>query len=382
MAEGIATLKAKRGVLRASVTKCINKLETELRETAANENEIEELLEQLDDKWKSLKVVDDELESFFSSEDFVKEFPSIEEYREKVVMWKFRGNKFLRMLDSSANKVSKTEVAPVHNEELRTDFRYRGTVKLPKITIPKFYGDVSQWLTFWNSFETAIHANEHLDEIDKFNYLKAHLGRTALGTIEGFSISAENYGKAVKLLSDRFARKDILINAHMNNLMNLPSLKRSDDTKAFRKLYDNFQTQIRSLESLGICSENYSAMMCPMLLKLFPHDLVFDFKKKFTSCDYNIKDLTEFLAAQLCALECANASINHPEVESFTSGRNNAEENSNKFKKERNENKFRQNYSNSCRKDPRKNKGKNFSTAEFMTAASVENEMICLFCQG
>ena len=40
--------------------------------------------------------------------------------------------------------------------------------KLPKLALPKFPGEVTQWQTFWDSFNSAIHVNQHLSLIDKF----------------------------------------------------------------------------------------------------------------------------------------------------------------------------------------------------------------------
>ena len=44
-------------------------------------------------------------------------------------------------------------------------------VKLPKLVIEKFYGDVSKWQYFWEQFESAVHKNQSLTKTDKFSYL-------------------------------------------------------------------------------------------------------------------------------------------------------------------------------------------------------------------
>ena len=45
------------------------------------------------------------------------------------------------------------------------------TVKLPKLTIQPFKGNLTTWITFWDSYKAAIHENSSLSDIDKFNYL-------------------------------------------------------------------------------------------------------------------------------------------------------------------------------------------------------------------
>ncbi|UYV69625.1 hypothetical protein LAZ67_7000025, partial [Cordylochernes scorpioides] len=168
--------------------------------------------------------------------------------------------------------------------------------------ISKFYGNFSEWLTFWNSFDAAIHQNNSLNPIDKFNYLKSHLGGTALNTVEGFALSADNYEKAIKLLKDRFGREDILISRHMNNLLSMRPLKTSSDVRTFRELFDNLSVQIRSLESLNVSIDVYGQLLCPIIIKLLPADLNLELNKELPT-GYIINDLITFLERQLTARE-------------------------------------------------------------------------------
>ena len=41
-------------------------------------------------------------------------------------------------------------------------------VKLPKLSLKKFDGDLTKWMTFW---DTAVHNNPALTSIDKFSYM-------------------------------------------------------------------------------------------------------------------------------------------------------------------------------------------------------------------
>ena len=44
--------------------------------------------------------------------------------------------------------------------------------KLPKLTLPTFDGDILKWQTFWDSFESTVHNNASLTDIQRFSYLK------------------------------------------------------------------------------------------------------------------------------------------------------------------------------------------------------------------
>ena len=78
--------------------------------------------------------------------------------------------------------------------------------RLPKLSLPKFRGDVTKWNTFWDSFQVAVHRNEEISNIDKFNYLNYVLERMAVRAIPGLTLTEANYDAAVKLLQERYDR--------------------------------------------------------------------------------------------------------------------------------------------------------------------------------
>ncbi|GFV82732.1 uncharacterized protein TNCV_4147001 [Trichonephila clavipes] len=213
-------------------------------------------------KFECLKIVDKECEPLYSPTEIDKEIEAVEQYFDKNVTWRFRAKKQL----GKNNKFKSDSDSCKATEESKLIEPMK--VKLPKLIIPKFYGEINQWLSFWNSFKTAIHDNNSLNSIDKFTYLKGLLGSSALATVEGFAITAENYAKAVEILKDRFGRKDAIINSHMQKLLSVTPLKRSDDTKVLRQFFDMCQTQIRSLESLDVSFESFSNVLCPIIFKL------------------------------------------------------------------------------------------------------------------
>ncbi|GBM44036.1 hypothetical protein AVEN_124292-1 [Araneus ventricosus] len=287
-------LKKKRGVTRTSVTKICKAIETELTKTDVNVDALEEMLEQLAVESNELKNLDSQIEEFVSDDKLEKEVKEVAEYTQKIITWKFRATKKIR--ERTKNVDSLNVPSSCYKES-------SSNIKLPKLSISKFYGQSSLWLSFWNSFESAIHENDSLSEVSKFNYLKAHLGGSALSTIEGFALTPENYEIAIKLLKERFGRSDVLINTHLNNLLRICPLKNSDDIVSFRKMFDNIQTEIRSLESLNVLKETYQNLLCPLLLKCLPPDLVLEYNKSMKSDKYEINELVDFLSIQLKAKE-------------------------------------------------------------------------------
>ncbi|UYV62603.1 hypothetical protein LAZ67_2001287, partial [Cordylochernes scorpioides] len=284
---------------RSYLTKTCNKIESGL--DTLMRIVLEELLEQLNESFNELKLVDHEIETLLETDDLEKELQGVEEYREKYITWRFRANKKIRQSDFHGENIPNSN-SRIDENEMRHYVPSCTTVKLPKLMISKFYGNFSEWLTFWNSFDAAIHQNNSLNPIDKFNYLKSHLGGTALNTVEGFALSADNYEKAIKLLKDRFGREDILISRHMNNLLSMRPLKTSSDVRTFRELFDNLSVHIRSLESLNVSIDVYGQLLCPIIIKLLPADLNLELNKELPT-GYVINDLITFLERQLTARE-------------------------------------------------------------------------------
>ena len=73
-------------------------------------------------------------------------------------------------------------------------------VKLPKLTLPRFQGDLTNWMSFWHSFESVVHKNPSISKVDKFNYLNLWLEGTARRTVQGLTLTEANYDSAVEIL--------------------------------------------------------------------------------------------------------------------------------------------------------------------------------------
>ena len=117
-------------------------------------------------------------------------------------------------------------------------------VRLAKLEIEKFDGDVINWSSFWDQFSSAIHENDSLSKINKFIYLKSFLCDSAKLTISGLSLSSEKYKEAIDLLKQHYGNTQILINAFMKQL---PAVQNSNNVECLRLFYDQVETSVRNL---------------------------------------------------------------------------------------------------------------------------------------
>ena len=104
-------------------------------------------------------------------------------------------------------------------------------VKLPKLSIKKFGGDLTKWTTFWDAFDAAIHSNPHLTNIERFNYLNNLLESTAADAVAGLSLTDANYIEAVAILKKRFGNVQLIVNGHVDALLRLTAVTSHHDVK-------------------------------------------------------------------------------------------------------------------------------------------------------
>jgi hypothetical protein len=93
---------------------------------------------------------------------------------------------------------------------------------LPKLVLPKFKGDITQWRTFWDSFNSAVRINQFLTNIDKFNHLNSLLEGQAKRSIQGLALTEQNYQAAIDILQQRFGSQQLVISTHMDELLKIP----------------------------------------------------------------------------------------------------------------------------------------------------------------
>ena len=144
---------------------------------------------------------------------------------------------------------------------------------LPKLTLRQFNGKMTQWTTFWETYESAIHNNKDLSDIHKFNYLNSLLECSAHEAVSGLALSFANYHEAIAILKKCFGNNQQIVSKHMDILLTLEAVTSSHNLLVLRHLYDLIESHIRSLKSLGVESSSYGSMLSSILLNKFPSDL-------------------------------------------------------------------------------------------------------------
>ncbi|GIY91969.1 hypothetical protein CEXT_767331 [Caerostris extrusa] len=233
--------KKKRTVARSAFTRLYNSINEAISEDGANLTDNFDLLADFDllgEKYNELCVLNNEimnlmlLETETNTADLDAETFAADEYNKK----------FKRI-----NIIFKSKIAVIGTK--------------------KFGGEIKDWLPFWGQF-SKIDSDPNIDEADKLQYLiQATLPSTrARELVESFPPSKENYHKAVDSLKSRFGQDDLLVEFYVRELLKLTISMNSRDQKVkLPTLYDRIETQLRALESLGVTTEKYAAMLFPLV---------------------------------------------------------------------------------------------------------------------
>ena len=133
------------------------------------------------------------------------------------------------------------------------------TMRLPKLNIEKFSGDILEWRSFKDLFEAAVDRST-ISAAQKLQHLKSLLSSEPLQSIQGISITDANYHIAWKILCDRYDDNKLLKASYIETLLYQPSVK-EESSVALRKLLDTTAQCERNLEALGCPTDQWGDLI-------------------------------------------------------------------------------------------------------------------------
>ena len=176
-------------------------------------------------------------------------------------------------------------------------------VKLPKLELKKFDGNILKWTEFWDRFESTIHNNKSLHNVDIFNYLKSQLQGTAAEVLSGLELTKDNYNVAIELLKERYGRKHIMADAHYAKMMNMPMA--TYRATSLRTFYDTTEKHLRCLRSLG--EDDNQMQVLSMLKSKLPRSVLLDLERmKAEDEEWTVKNFRKLLQRHINAQEACD----------------------------------------------------------------------------
>ncbi|XP_076245382.1 uncharacterized protein LOC143185936 [Calliopsis andreniformis] len=300
MDASLKILVKERGQVKAGLTRF--KTYFESLDSSASMRELQERTEKLSllfDKFESVQsqiemiVLETELEATHAAE------------RESFE------NMYFRFLAAAKERVEKAQsqgssacLIPTPNVSTPVMADPYFNIKLPALNLPTFDGAYDDWVRFRDTFESLIHNNDNLSNIQKFHYLNSPLKAEAARTIKSLGLSDVNYVLAWKGLKDRYDDSQTMIQHHIKALFDMQAVTKSSYT-GLRQLFDDYNNHLLALKSLNEPVDSWGSI----IVYLVATKLDFATKREWDKRLMNITgkptwtQMTEFLESQCKYLE-------------------------------------------------------------------------------
>lgn len=188
-------------------------------------------------------------------------------------------------------------------------------VRLPKLELPTFDGNLEEWLSFRDLYVAAVHDNTGLTGAQKLQYLKASVKGDAAILLQSVSITNDNYEQAWELLNNRYQNRREIVTATLKRLVNHPAM-RSESPAELRKLVDTTMECIRSLKVMKVPVEHWDIIISFLIVDRLDRESKQQWELNIKSGEIPpLKELIEFLDQRSRAL----ANLSSTRLTEFTS---------------------------------------------------------------
>ncbi|XP_072401562.1 uncharacterized protein [Diabrotica undecimpunctata] len=156
---------------------------------------------------------------------------------------------------------------PLSHQSSSTSARLASAkVTLPEIKIQTFSGCFSEWSASYQLFETLIINNPELNNVQRFVYLKSFLRNEPLQLVENIQVLEENFQIALDTLRNRYENKSPVISLHIQRLLKVPSLVKTN-AKALREFLVTAKQTLLALKNMNVPIEHWDLLLIEIFLQ-------------------------------------------------------------------------------------------------------------------
>ena len=326
MSKDLEAVKKKRRFLRKSLTDTVKSVDEALSQQD-NHARIQVLKDNIASKWSDLQEVQGTMCTMLEDADIDAECESHNEYEGRVIESMAKMTSYL-----SSKHLPEVKLAGSNPHVSQSSSQVQ--VKLPKINLPTFDGNVLSWQPYYQSIKVSVVDNASLADVQKLEYLMRSLKGSAAEAVKGFAVVQANYQPVLEILKERFGHTRLILDAHVRSLIHLPRLS-CDDAASMRKFYDEVIGHVRSVESMGekFKSETLAPVLVPLIVDKLPKEVVekweLELSEEIAKQDcVEVKTLFTFLEQLIRAKE----SSQPPSLDSKAPAKENPGNRENRFK--------------------------------------------------
>ncbi|XP_006822543.1 uncharacterized protein LOC102806338, partial [Saccoglossus kowalevskii] len=168
------------------------------------------------------------------------------------------------------------------------------TDNLPKLQLPTFEGNILKWSTIIDAFRSSVDNDSSLENIQKFQYLMTQLSGEAARTVEGLQLTNANYSEALTLLEQSYMKALWELQPPDNSLSSMTNF------------YDNLETYIRGLRSLGKKEDSYGDLLVPIIFEKLPANTRTQISREHGNNAWSITELKKAIHREIQARQAGN----------------------------------------------------------------------------
>ncbi|XP_031331474.1 uncharacterized protein LOC116162080 [Photinus pyralis] len=190
-------------------------------------------------KSKLLAVVDEiNLLQCELDEEFVPNFKLIETIDDLVCRIEYVA---IKVIDSYSTRPTPVSTVRQDRKSIR---------KLPEMPLPKFSGDSKEWPRFIECYNSMIHNNPDLSDVNRVHYLLGCLTDNALSVCSGIAPTGENYRIILNALIDKYEDKRSIANSLLDQLLTFKqsSTENVQSLDSFLEKFDPAVTALRKID--------------------------------------------------------------------------------------------------------------------------------------
>ncbi|KAK3873849.1 hypothetical protein Pcinc_021180 [Petrolisthes cinctipes] len=299
MADDDKQMERRRAANRGWVTRTSNALADLVAKPDVTTLELEDAIEEFDRRLAALDDTQSAVEMGIVEPDKLeKDIEDADRFRRQVRCHRVQASQKLADL---LTKTGPPAGPAAHSDNGATDSVMSNIIRLPRIELPKFSGNVLEWLSFWEQFEALV-GEANIPAVSKFGYLLSSLEGEAKRVVHGLTLTAASFPIACKMLKERFGKSERIIFAHIQALLNIEMPVKSSGFKyiaSLWKMQDELNSHIRSLEALGVKGDQYGVVLTPVILSRLPQEIRMEWSRDGSGHEGDLHWLMSFLQNEL-----------------------------------------------------------------------------------
>lgn len=167
-----------------------------------------------------------------------------------------------------------------------------------------FHGDLAKWPNFRDAFKVAVHEDELIKPVFKFQLLKSSLKGRAAAAFGEWQINEQNYSEAWNWLNELYEREYQTSKQILWKLLNFHKIERASGF-ILEKLVNVVQGTIRQLKAMGYPVEHYDLIFVHTIHEKLDPETSKDWELHRKSEKPTTKEMLDFLIQHGRALSSA-----------------------------------------------------------------------------